>query len=666
MPLFEIQHPDGRTFQVDAPSIEQATAAMGHAPAPQADPDPVRRQVRGELDADRARGIPGSDAGYADRILHGATFGASDEIIAGVGTPFEMFRRGTWSPSEGYKYAKTRQDLMLEDASKKQGLPGHIAELAGGVGSGVGLARGGVTLARQGAGFLRNSLGMGAEGAAYGGVTGFNDSGNSLDERLGGAVRGATVGAGVGAALPAAGAVLSHTVAPLASAARAMVNPGGVAESQFARGLADSGHSAQDISDAVARAAREGQGEFTAADAMGHSGQRLLSTVAGAPGPGRQAAVDFLDARQAGQGRRVANILAEGMQAPETAVQARTRLTTARDTEADTAYGAVRDDAGPVDVSNVIRHIDQTLRPGVNQIVNPGANLAPDSVEAALAGVRGRLTDGRSQLTDFTSLQRVRGDLADAISRAHRAGEGNKVRLLTQVREQMDHSMEHASEGFRAANADFARRSGTIDAIDTGSTAAMRGRTEDTIPAFRAMQPGQQQAFRTGYVDPLIAQAQGGAVGVNKARPLTSDAYQGELHAIAPLATGNPMMTRLGRENTMFATRGRATGGSRTAENLEDNAAQRIDPGVLLAIATGHPIAAAGNLARNTLTNLSGYTPAVRERLAQLLLMRGNNPQVAQVTGRVEANLARQRAVTAMALRGLLAGNSENVTAANR
>jgi len=56
----------------------------------------------------------------------------------------------------------------------------------------------------------------------------------------------------------------------------------------------------------------------------------------------------------------------------------------------------------------------------------------------------------------------------------------------------------------------------------------MRGRAKDTIPAFQALQPDGQAAFRIGYVDPLIADAQKAAPGVNKARPLLNDAVQAE------------------------------------------------------------------------------------------------------------------------------------------
>src|SRR6516162_6668699 len=76
---------------------------------------------------------------------------------------------------------------------------------------------------------------------------------------------------------------------------------------------------------------------------------RLLSSVARAPGEGRSNVVNYVENRQAGQGRRVSNALSEGFEAPETAAQIGRRLTQARDEAANEEFGAVREDARPVD-----------------------------------------------------------------------------------------------------------------------------------------------------------------------------------------------------------------------------------------------------------------------------------------------------------------------------
>jgi len=74
----------------------------------------------------------------------------------------------------------------------------------------------------------------------------------------------------------------------------------------------------------------------------------MPSTVARAPGEGRTAAVNFLENRQAGQGRRVSSALAEGFDTRETAAQTESRLTQARNDADDAEFAAVRNDAKPV------------------------------------------------------------------------------------------------------------------------------------------------------------------------------------------------------------------------------------------------------------------------------------------------------------------------------
>jgi hypothetical protein len=85
----------------------------------------------------------------------------------------------------------------------------------------------------------------------------------------------------------------------------------------------------------------------------------MLSSVARAPGEGRTNVVNYLENRQAGQGRRVSNALSEGFEAPETAAQTGRRLTQARDEAANEEFGAVREDARPVDA--MLR--DEALQP---------------------------------------------------------------------------------------------------------------------------------------------------------------------------------------------------------------------------------------------------------------------------------------------------------------
>lgn len=585
-------------------------------------PDQYQQAAIDERNSLVDKGID-TGAGYTRRLAHGATFGADNTIMAGLMTPFEMARRGTLSPSEGYNYAKAREDLIMSDARKNTGALGTALEIGGGVGSGIGLARGGITFARPlgpEAGLLARSAASAGDAAAIGGFSGAME-GNGLAERGENALKGAALGGVVGGATPGALSLLGAAASPIVSNIRARVNPTGYAQSQIARGVSESGFTPQQITDHLATAAREGQGMFTLADAMGNSGQRMLSTTARAPGQGRTDVVNFLENRQAGQGRRISNTLAEGFDSPQTALQTETGMTAARDAAADAAYGAVRRDARPVDLSRAIASIDDTLSPGVNQIARTPSNIANDSIESALENVRNRLTDGRSNLTDFNAIQRVRGDVSDMVTAATRSGQGNRARMLGGVLREIDTALEGSSSGFRQANRDYAQSTRNIEAIGQGRDAATRGRVEDTIPRFQGLAPEGQQAFRAGYVDPLIAQIQGSAFGVNKARPLMNDAFRAEAGVMAP---GNPLMQRrVGREQAMFETRNAALGGSKTADNLADQAAMGVDPSLIGHVLSGNW----GGAMRSALSAgsnvLSGNTPQVRQEVANILLQNG-------------------------------------------
>jgi hypothetical protein len=399
----------------------------------------------------------------------------------------------------------------------------------------------------------------------------------------------------------------------------------------------------------------DAQPEYRLIDALDNAGRRAGAVVAKNPGPGRQQLTEFLDGRQADQGYRVSNALADGLGAPETAQAATNRMTSARQTADNQAFSAVRRDAGAVDVTPALMRIDDTLRPSRAAGLNLENGIAYDRVEGALARARAILTDGRSHVTDFAVVQRARGDIADAVEKAHRAGEGNKARLLRQVRDELDQALEGSSPGFRDAMVASREGARDINAVEAGTTAAGRGRTEDKLAAFGALRPEAQQGFRTGYADPLIAKAQASAEGVNKGRPFTSQAMQTELPAFAASGQGEQLMRRLGRENEMFVTRAKATGGSTTSENLADNAATGIDMSIIGKLLGGEFFGAARHALNRAGAGLNGNTEAVREAMARALL-KGDPEEVrAMITRLSQAQLA-QRQLGAVTTQGLARG----------
>jgi hypothetical protein len=534
-------------------------------------------------------------------------------------------------PTFGERYAHSLRDQEGADAKFASQHPviDTGAKIAGGVAS---MAP--VVAAAPAAFGASGSLGTRiAAGAASNAAIGAADAGTRGSDPVSGGLIGALLGAG--------GPLAETAVSPIVSNVAARINPQGYATRQVARAIGESGRTTDQLANDVTQAAADGQNQFTLADALGKPGQDMLSTVARAPGQGGTDVAAALNNRQAGQGRRVANALAEGFGTPETAAQTEARMTAARGAQADADFGAVRDDANPVNVVGTLDHLDQIIGTG------PGQQLATpnDSIETVLRGFRERLA--RVNPDDFSAVQRIRGDMSDAAQSAAQSGYGNRARLIRGAMSRLDAAMETASDGYQAANRTFAQASRDIEAVGQGRDAFNRGRTEDVIPAFNALRPEGQQAFRAGYADPAIASTQGAAFGANKARPFINDAFRDEAAAIAP---GNDLMQRrLDREQTMFSTRERALGGSKTADNLANHEAMGINPTLVMHAATGNWGAAIGNVLHAGVRGLTGNTPAVRKAVADILLRNGANMTPAQLNQMVGRTIAQIQFIQTLA-----------------
>jgi hypothetical protein len=622
-----VQFPDGTDYDTVHGVMMQHFG--GGAPAAPADP-----VTANDVGRSFATGVPiiGGLLNKADA----ATNAALAPILNPLFDPKDQLSEATF----GERYAHSLRDQEGADAkfSDQHPIVDEAAKFAGGAAAMVPAAAAAPGLLGVTGSLGARTLAGGISNAAIGGADALTRGEDPIT--------GALFGGVLGAAMPAATSALTHVAMnnPIVSNISARLNPERFAQRQVARAISESGQTPEQIGRSVTDAAAEGQPEYTVGDAMGNAGQRMLSTVARAPGEGRTAVVDALEGRQGTQGRRISNALAEGFDSPQTAAQTETSLTGARDATANAEYGAVRSDAQPVDVVGTLNHIDSIIGTEPGQVLSQ----PNDSIESVLSGFRQRLA--RVNPDDFAAVQRIRGEMADQAQNARQNGYGNRARLIGGAVRQLDSAMEDASAGHLAANRNFAQASRNIDAVDQGRAASMRGRTEDTIPAFQGLPAEGQRAFRAGYVDPLIADAQGAAVGANKARPLLNDARRDEAAAMAP---GNPLMQRrIGREQTMFETRQTALGGSKTMDNQNDHAAMAIDPHLVGAIGhilhgnVGGAVASVGRLAANGWT---GNTPEVRQQVARILLQRAptmNRTALEKMVNQTIARLQRVQTIT--------------------
>jgi hypothetical protein len=425
---------------------------------------------------------------------------------------------------------------------------------------------------------------------------------------------------------------------------KARVNPQGYAEGQVARAVQESGRTPNEISLDTIQAGNEGQGAYTLADAMGNPGQRMLSTVARAPGEGRTAVVDALNSRQADQGRRLANTFREGFDAPQSAEQTRAGMVDNANFEAGHNYAPVKRETAPIDVSAPVAIANRGISPAADNLAlaqgavptDLAARLGIEKSESALRDPIGSaLKEARSYLAAPTLTSsnvnhafRAKTNIDMMISKATDNKQGALVSELVPIRDALDEALANTSSNYAAARDAYRVAQKRINALDLGKELGAKSvRPEDAIRQFQALSsPAEQQAFRVGYADPYVRDAQGAAFGADKTRPLTSEAVQQEFNAFAAPGRADLLNRQIGRERTMFETRHQALGGSKTVDNLNDHEAMGISPELVGFV--GHVmhgnIGGALRYALHAGSNLAtGNTPAVRKAVANILLQRG-------------------------------------------
>lgn len=514
---------------------------------------------------------------------------------------------------------ETGPDLVnrqAERAIERFPIANMVGKISGAGATGIGAGAAGLTAMRfvkpsmTGAKALgANAAALGLDGAAFGALDAIgrgDDVKQSMMIGAGAGALGAPVAAGASKAANFMGGAMGF--GQKSRAAKAITEA-----------LGRSGKTRQEVVTDLSEAAADGQ-EFMLADSLGKSGQRMLSGVARTPGSARQKIAETLTARQEGQASRISAALADGLNAPNTANAQRSVMKAARSDAAKANYDAAVDGASAVNLSPAIESIDDAL--GRNPILGETA-LKQSEVGRRLQSVRDQISNGGEQLIDFQKVLNVKQDLGDSIQNLRKRGQSVPPQVAGTLGA-LDDALENASTGYRKANDTFRAQSQAIDAIDSGVAATSgRVRAEDTISRFSNMAPDQQQAFRVGYSDPLIARVDAAASSptTNKARPLLTGKFGKELPVIADPNLGPQMIRRLNREQTMFETASEALGGSKTADNLADQLdVANFDGSMLANLATGNFRGAVTQALTKGGNALSGRDKATREIIAEALM----------------------------------------------
>ncbi|TGN75972.1 hypothetical protein EOW77_0032410 [Bradyrhizobium yuanmingense] len=609
-----------------------------------------------------------SDAGFTRRLAHGATLGADNTILAALSTPFEMIKRGTLDPREGYNYAKAREDLITNEAQKNTGVVGGAVEALGGAVAGGGLAKSGATAARflsPESGLLARSAASAADAGILGGFSGAME-GNGLD-RVENAIKSGLGGLIVGGAAPTVLGMVKGLVSPIVSNIMARHNPKSYAEGQVARAIHESKISPDQLSLDAVQAANEGQGVYTLADAMGNAGQRMLSTVARAPGEGRTAVVQALEGRQGDQGRRLSSAFREAFDAPQTAEQTRARMVENANFEAGHNYAPVKRETAPIDVTAPVAIANRSISPAADNLaraqgavptdlaaragIERSESALRDPIGNALKEARSYLAAPNLTLSNVNHAFRAKTNIDMMISNATDNKQGALVAELVPIRDALDEALARSSSNYSAARDAYRTAQRRIEALDLGKLTGQKpGRPEDAIRAFNELPDAEAQtAFRRGYADPQISYVQNAPFGTNKARPFTSEATRQEFDAFTVPGRGDQLQRQIGREQTMFETRNHALGGSKTVDNLNDHEAMAVDPHIVGQIlkADWHGAVKTALTAGHNIK--SGNNAEVRRHIADILLQSGRDIRPDHLSKMVTDTIKRIEFVQALA-----------------
>ncbi|RWM91996.1 MAG: hypothetical protein EOR86_23175 [Mesorhizobium sp.] len=548
MPVFELQGPDGATYEIDAPDENaafNAFKAVGSKPAAQANAGGLEPRVQDYIARAKARVEGGAPIQPPNSLAPGApvhsefdparvpsqTPGADNAIafsmgalngIPIVGPSFENvtldMAGGLGSLLSGQPFNSVRQEMADKSAQVQQqndvastlgAATGTIGPMLGLGATQVGAKALGLTgdsiLGRMATGGLTNAAIGGADTAARGGSPA--DIGKS-----------AAINGGLALAIPGIGS-LFNGVGQIAERMNipSLLNPGSAAIKRVGRAMAadrnNLGAPIMGPQDELS-AALNGQ-PILNVDRGGESARALMRSAANND-PEARAVIDRTVAdRFAGQGPRAVGFVDRllGGSADDLALQ-NTLKTAARKANIpayrkayqDGAAGIITPElerlAGSPAVADAMR---AAAKSGQNRSIsegfgafNPKVTFTPDG-RVTFRNNGGVAAYPDLQLWDYT--KRELDDMASAARRAGRNGEaGTLENLASTLRGELDKAVPSYAQARQGAAAFF----GAEDALDAGRKFVSQNRTlPDTQQALSKMTPAERDAFATGFASEL-------------------------------------------------------------------------------------------------------------------------------------------------------------------
>lgn len=566
--MIEVEAPDGAVIEFpDGTPPEVMSTAMKKYLGQSATAAPAAEPAAAEP---KPSGINRA-SGALDAALQGATFGFSDEMIAGTRAALEsgvnLARGKDAALSENYDKALAYERTRLKEFGDENPILSTGASIAGGfapVGPAVAAVKGAGSLG----GAALRSAGV---GAGYGALGGFGAGEGGLENRAAGAAAGGVVGAGLGAALPVAGAVAGKAV-DMGRNILGTKDPRGVALDVMNRGLARDQVSPDDIAARLAASEKP----LSIMDVAGDNTLRQARLAESTPGPGSNKVKEFLHERQFGQVDRVAADIEKNIAKGDDFYKSLDELNKTRSAAAAPLYEEAY--AAPVKWD---RKVETLLnRPSTRKALDRAYRLAEEEGRDP-RGI-GLVDNGDGAVgIDYTvasmqTLDYVKRGLDDVLE-SHRDGVTGKlksdeqVRSIVSTRSDFLKTLDEMNPAYAQARKAWGGPTQTMEAMRLGRQFA-KADPEVTVERFKKLPEADQDAFRIGLARELAGSVQNTRDGSNSVNRIFGS--QGQRNRLKQLFTSKEEFSAFEKamqeEQLMSRSRNEVLGNSKTARNLAD------------------------------------------------------------------------------------------------
>lgn len=576
-------------------------------------------------------GLGPDEYGFVDEAARAATFGMTDQL------------RDLAQPNGAERNREASRAYLDENP-----VAALLANLAGGVGGGVGFARaatqlpGMISRASPTLGRLLSTFGRSRPAVRRAGTIAANTAAGaggaammaySPEERAQDATLGGLIGGAITAASPAAGAAyrgVRNALSPLFRSEPERAAREGAA--LYGQALERSRETPQSVRAQLTAAAAEGA-PLAPAD-VGRRVQRLSRSLSTTPGEAGLIADEFLLARRAEMPRRLLAALG-GIRAGQ-AGQLQNRMARVDVLTSPPDSGGVlrvmEDMTQAQRAASQAQYARLYQQPGVR--ASRLANTNIPAVQEAYVAVREIfLNDPQTarfaralpatlrpnSVVPWEVLDGMHRALADRIPGTTGRARVAASRLHREFTDELDRISAHDHGGaglFAPARAAYADTAQAVEAMEQGIRTWDRP-MDELATAYNAMTPGQQEFFQLGMLGAIRRSVERGQTGQGMlTRVLGNTARQEQLRLILGDQNFDMLRTFIERERTMERTAGMVMGGSPTARIMADMS----DDNLLYMLSAGlqgsyNPLGAAASMMRV----FSGQNRGLGEEVADAL-----------------------------------------------